>query len=158
MRNMSKSFNKQAIFTQSILKAITEYADEGNTLENIQDYVLNSDPWTWIIGRYIGRHKAVEALKSFNEQDQLYEKTELNGVSGAIQYVQDYENAEFGGANIHITNLSNPESVATMVSYINGKQIINKLADKLNLELNDNLTKQQAAILSNVEIMQKLLK
>lgn len=140
---MSKAFN-----TKTILKAIFMFVDEGLTLENIQEFAFYSEPWIFI--------EASEALKDFNEQDQLYEKTELNGVSGAIQYVQDYEEDTgiIGGAS----DLSNPEEVACKVAYINGEQIINELAEALNIELDDKLTEQQTEQLSSVEAMQELLK
>lgn len=142
---MSKSFNKQAI-----LEVISVYVDEGITLENIQEFAFCSDPWIFI--------EASEALKNFDEQDQLYEKTELNGVSGAIQYVQDYENAETIGGIGGASDLSNPEEVASKVVFINGEQIINELAEALNIDLEDKLTEQQTEQLSSAEAMQELLK
>ena len=141
---MANQFDKKII-----LDTITAYADEGETLENIKDYAFNSDPWI------IGIWQASEALKDFDEESQLYEKTNLNGIFGAIQYVQDYENDEVGEVN---TNLSDPEAVATMVAYINGEKIINKLAEVLNIDLDDELTEQQAEQLSSVETMEELLK
>lgn len=135
--------------TETILGVITEYSDEGNTLEDIHDYAFNTDPWI------IGRWKASEALKGFNVHDQLYEETDFDGVFGAIQYVQDFETEEFGKV---YTDLSDPEKLASMVAFINGEKIICKLADKLNLELDDKLTEQQAEQLSSVESMQELLK
>lgn len=135
--------------TQSILKAIANYAEEGNTLEDIQNYAFNTDPWI------IGTYKAAKALEQFNEDDQMYEKTNLDGVFGAIQYVQDYENEEFGDVN---TELSDPEQLASMVAYINGEQVINELADELDLNWVDELTEQQAKQLSkDIEAMQVLL-
>lgn len=134
--------------TQSILEAIANYAEEGNTLEDVQNYAFNTDPWI------IGTYKAAKALEQFNEDDQMYEKTNLDGVFGAIQYVQDYEIGEFGDVN---TELSDPEQLASMVAYINGEQVINELADELDLNWVDELTEQQAEQLSNVDAMQALL-
>ena len=84
----------------------------------------------------------------------MYEKTNLDGVFGAIQYVQDYEIEEGGDV---ITELSDPEKLASMVAYINGEQVINELADELDLNWVDELTEQQAKQLSNVDAMQALL-
>lgn len=134
--------------TKSILEAIANYAEEGNTLEDVQNYAFNMDPWI------IGTYKAAKALEQFNEDDQMYEKTNLDGVFGAIQYVQDYEIKEFGDVN---TELSDPEQLASMVAYINGEQVINNLADELDLNWVDELTEQQAKQLSNVDAMQALL-
>ena len=135
--------------TETILDAITEYADEGNTLEDIEDYAFNADPWI------IGIWPASEALKGFDEESQLYEETNLNGIFGAIQYVQDYETDEFGKV---LTNLAEPEQLASMVAYINGEHIIYELSEALDIDLDDELTEQQAKQLSSVESMQKLLK
>ena len=141
---MKKLFDKE-----TILDTITEYADEGETLENIEGNAFNTDPWI------IGIWQASEALKGFDEESQLYEETNLNGIFGAIQYVQDYENNEFGKV---LTNLSEPETLASMVAYINGEQLIYRLSEALDIDLDDELTKQQVETLSSVESMQKLLK
>ena len=64
---MSKEFN-----TKTILETIAEYVaehsdDDGIALIDIHDYAsFNSDPWIK------GKYRASEALKDFNEQDQLY--------------------------------------------------------------------------------------
>ena len=116
---------------------------------DIHDYAsFNSDPWIK------GKYRASEALKDFNEQDQLHKTTNLDGVFGAIEYIQDYEIHQYGEV---LTNLLNPEKVASMVAFINGEQIINELSDKLNLNLFDELTEQQLKQLSSVKTMQKLL-
>lgn len=140
---MTDKFN-----TKSILTAIADYADEGTTLDSIQDNALNMNPWI------IGTYKAAKALEQFSENDQLYLKTNLNGVFGAIQYVDDYETNEIGQV---YTDLFDPEAVASAVASINGEQIISKLAEELNLDFDDKLTKQQAERLSNVKAMQTLL-
>lgn len=141
---MSKEFNKTAM-----LEAIANYVEEGETLENIQYSAFNTDCWV------VGTYKAVKALEQFDKQDQLYEKTNLNGVFGAIQYVKDDEELEFGQI---VTDFANPEELASVVAYINSKIITNELADKLGISLNDKLTERQAHKLSNVEAMQALLK
>lgn len=142
---MANQFN-----TQTILKAITNYsADKGSTLNDIRYSTFCLDPWI------MGTYQAIKALKDFNEQDQLYEKTEQNGVFGAIQYVKDYEKKEFGKV---VGDLSDPKHISNMVAYINGEQIINELAEALNIELDDKLNEQQAKQLSSVEAMQELLK
>ena len=140
---MSEAFNKEAI-----LEVITDNAEEGTTLTDILNYAFNSD--LWIISSY----KAVEALEQFDEEDQMYELTQFNGVFGAIQYVKDYEKNEFG---MVCSDLSDPETLADMVAYINGYQILSELAEKLNLDFDDELTKEQVKQLSSVETMQKLL-
>lgn len=146
---MSKEFNTKTIL-ETIAEYVAEHSDEEDiSLLDIHDYAsFNSDPWIK------GKYRASEALKDFNEQDQLYKTTNLDGVFGAIEYIQDYEIHKYGEV---LTNLLNPEKVASMVAFINGEQIINELADKLNLLLFDELTKEQLKQLSSVETMQKLL-
>lgn len=143
MRKTTDEFN-----TQAMLEAIAEYADEGDTLEDIQDHAFNMDPWI------IGTYKASKALEQFSKADQLYEETDLNGVFGAIEYVQDYESNEIGQV---ITDLCDPESLASAVAYINGEQILNELTEKLDFYFDDKLNKQQADKLSSVKAMQELL-
>ena len=146
---MNKEFNEKTIL-ETIAEYVTEHSDDdGIALIDIHDYAsFNSDPWIK------GKYRASEALKDFNEQDQLYKTTNLDGVFGAIEYIQDYEIHQYGEV---LTNLLNPEKVASMVAFINGEQIINELSDKLNLNLFDELTEQQLKQLSNVKTMQKLL-
>ena len=133
----------------TMLATIGDALDNGNrTLEDIQMNTTNTD--LWIIGTY----KASQALGEFGEEDQLYTGTNLDGVFGAIEYIQDYEIHQYGEV---LTNLLNPEKVASMVAFINGEQIINELSDKLNLNLFDELTEQQLKQLSSVKTMQKLL-
>lgn len=146
---MSKEFNTKTIL-ETIAEYVAEHSDEEDiSLLDIHDYAsFNSDPWIK------GKYRASEALKDFNEQDQLYKTINLDGVFGAIEYIQDYEINQYGEV---LTNLLNPEKVASMVAFINGEQIINELSDGLNINLFDELTKQQLKQLSSVETMQKLL-
>ena len=146
---MNKEFNEKTIL-ETIAEYVTEHSDDdGIALIDIHDYAsFNSDPWIK------GKYRASEALKDFNEQDQLYKTTNLDGVFGAIEYIQDYEIHQYGEV---LTNLLNPEKVASMVAFINGEQIINELSNKLNLNLFDELTKEQVKQLSSVKTMQKLL-
>ena len=146
---MNKEFNEKTIL-ETIAEYVAEHSDDdGIALIDIHDYAsFNSDPWIK------GKYRASEALKDFNEEDQLYTSTNLNGVFGAIEYIQDYEIHQYGEV---LTNLLNPEKVASMVAFINGEQIINELSDKLNLNLFDELTEQQLKQLSSVKTMQKLL-
>ena len=146
---MSKEFNEKTIL-ETIAEYVTEHSnDDGIALIDIHDYAsFNSDPWIK------GKYRASEALKDFNEQDQLYKATNLDGVFGAIEYVQFYEIHQYDEV---LTNLLNPEKVASMVAFINGEQIITELSDRLNINLFDELTKQQLKQLSSVETMQKLL-
>jgi hypothetical protein len=109
-------------------------ADANRTLENIQMNTTNSDPWI------IGTYKASEALEKFDVKDMLYTSTNLTGVFGAIEYVEDYEKDLVG---IIESDLSDPEKVASMVAFINMECVLNDLSNKFDIEWSDELTDQQ---------------
>ena len=90
----------------------------------------------WIIGTY----KASQALEEFNEEDQLYTGTNLDGVFGAIEYVKNYETDQLGTVN---TDLTDPEKVASMVAYINMDCVLNDISVKFDLDFAEELTDQQ---------------
>lgn len=123
-------FNK-SVMIDTIQAAIS---DGINTFENIQDYTTNYEPWI------IGTYKAAKALEMFDESDQLYTETMLDGVFGAIEYVQAYEKNEFGEVN---TDLGNPEDLASAVAYINMQQVIGDVANALDIDCDDELTDEQ---------------
>lgn len=120
---MSKFFDRSAM-----LEAIEAELDDGSrTLEDIQTYTTNTDPWI------IGTYRAAEALSKFDNDDMLYTNTNLTGVFGVIEYVKDYETDQFGTVN---TNLSDPEDLASMVAYINMDKVLNELYNDLDLDWN----------------------
>lgn len=127
---MSKEFNEQAIAA-----ALLNFVDEGETLEDISYNAFNLD--CWILGTY----QAAQALAEFDEEDQQYTDTMLNGVFGAIEYVQTFEDNEIGE---RVTDCSDPEKLADVVAYINGNELINNLMDEFNLDIDDELTEKQA--------------
>ena len=127
---MSEEFSYDTMLT-----TIGDALDNGNhTLEDIQMNTTNTD--LWIIGTY----KASQALGEFNEEDQLYTGTNLDGVFGAIEYVKNYETEQYGIVN---TDLSDPEKVASMVAYINMDCVLNDISVKFDLDWGDELTDQQ---------------
>lgn len=141
---MSKFFDRNAM-----LKAIeAELNDGSRTLDDIQTYTTNTDPWI------IGTYRAAEALAKFDNDDMLYTNTNLTGVFGAIEYVQEYETDQFGTVN---TNVSDPEDLASMVAYINMEIVLNELHDDLDLDWDgkfyvdwdDELTDQQVEKIKN---------
>jgi hypothetical protein len=123
--------------TQSILETIATHVKEGATLEDVQNNAFYENAPI---------HDAEEATKEF---DGL-----LNGKLGAIQRVRDFETAVCGEV---CTDLSNPVSLANMMIFISSQTIMAKLAKKMGIGLDYELTKQQAAQLSNVDTMKKLL-
>lgn len=119
-------FNEKAI-----AETIKDYVETGTTLDEIQTYAFNSDPYI------IGTYKASQALENFDESDQMYGETMLNGVFGAIEYVQNYENEEFGQVT---TDLSDPEQLASQVAFINGDIVINDIMNEFELDWDTKLT------------------
>lgn len=128
---MSEEFNYN-----TMLSTIADKLENGsNSLEDIQMDTTSRN--LWIIGTY----KASQALEEFSEEDQLYASTTLNGVFGAIEYVKSYETEQFGLVN---TDLTDPEKVANMVAYINMEYVLNDLSDEFNIDIEEELTDQQA--------------
>lgn len=128
---MTEEFNYD-----TMLSTIADELENGsNSLEDIQMNTTNRD--LWIIGTY----KASQAIEEFNEEDQLYTNTNLNGVFGAIEYVKNYETEQFGVVN---TDLSDPEKVASMVAYINMECVLNDLSEEFDIDIEEELTDQQA--------------
>lgn len=128
---MTEEFNYN-----TMLSTIADELENGsNSLEDIQMNTTNND--LWIIGTY----KASQALEEFSEEDQLYTSTNLNGVFGAIEYVKNYETEQFGMVN---TDLTDPEKVANMVAYINIEYVLNDLSNEFDIDIEEELTDQQA--------------
>ena len=128
---MTEEFNYN-----TMLSTIADELENGNnSLEDIQMNTTSND--LWIIETY----KASQALEEFSEEDQLYARTTLNGVFGAIEYVKNYETEEFGSVN---TDLSDPEEVANMVAYINMEYVLNDLSEEFDIDMSEELTDQQA--------------
>lgn len=133
---MTEEFNYN-----TMLSTIADELENGsNSLEDIQMNTTNND--LWIIGTY----KASQALEEFSEEDQLYTSTNLNGVFGAIEYIKNYETEQFGMVN---TDLSDPEKVANMVAYINMECVLNDLSDEFDIDIEEELTDQQADSIVN---------
>lgn len=128
---MTEEFNYN-----TMLSTIADELENGsNSLEGIQMNTTSND--LWIIGTY----KASQALEEFSEEDQLYASTNLNGVFGAIEYVKNYETEQFGMVN---TDLTNPEEVANMVAYINMEYVLTDISNDFDIDIEEELTDQQA--------------
>lgn len=128
---MTEEFNYN-----TMLSTIADELENGsNSLEDIQMNTTNKD--LWIIGTY----KASQALEEFSEEDQLYVSTNLNGVFDAIEYVKNYETEQFGMVN---TDLTDPEEVANMVAYINMEYVLTDISNDFDIDIEEELTDQQA--------------
>lgn len=128
---MSKEFSKQ-----TMLETIQQYLDDGYTsLEDIQNDVNND---YWIIGTY----KASQALEAFDSDDELAYETTLDGVFGAIQYVQAFE--EELGEQLNGDKID-PENIANIIAYVNMQYTIDDILNHFNYNIgaDDELTDQQ---------------
>ena len=124
----------------TMLSVIGESLDDGyKTLEEIQVNTTDNDPWI------IGRYQATKALEKFDDEDNLFfpnpvDSISQNGIFGAIGYVRAYELDEFGSI---VTDVSDPEAIASVVAYMNMEKVLNDLMEELDLEWDDRLTDQQ---------------
>lgn len=123
-----------------MLEAIEAELDDGSrTLEDIQTYTTNTDPWI------IGTYRAAKALEKFDNDDNLVfpnpvDSISQNGIFGAIGYVRAYELDEFGSI---VTNVSEPEDVASIVAYINMEKVLTDISNDLDICWDEELTDQQ---------------
>lgn len=133
---MSEEFN----YNTMLLTIADKLENGSNSLEDIQMNTTSNN--LWINGTY----EASQALEEFSEEDQLYASTTLNGVFGAIEYVKNYEIEQFGLVN---TDLTDPEKVANMVAYINIECVLNDLSEEFDIDIEEELTDQQANSIVN---------
>jgi hypothetical protein len=132
---MSEQFNCNAM-----LSAIKESLNEGDrSLESIQDNTTNTIPWV------LGRYQAAKALGKFDDEDNLValnpvDSISQNGIFGAIGYVRAYELDEFGSI---VTNVSDPEEIATIVAYINMEKVLTDISNDLDICWDEELTDKQ---------------
>jgi hypothetical protein len=116
------TYNKQIIET-----AIDGVNDRiGTLVSDLHNGIFNED--YFIIGYY----EAEEFLKSTEE-----------GVFGAIQLVQEYEQDNFGECT---TDLASSEKVANMYSYIKSEELLNQL-DTMQENWDEELTEEMAALI-----------
>lgn len=124
---MSKDTNfSEETILDYIATNVMDHETEEGYLDDVFDDLFNSD--FWIIGRF----EATTALNNFNGYEH---GTELDGVFGAIEFVQTYEAREFGAA--HPEDISDPERLANMVAYIMGENAFNEILDKTGLNMDD---------------------
>lgn len=132
---MSEQFSRG-----TMLSVIKESLDEGNrSLESIQDNTTNTIPWV------LGRYQAAKALEQFDTDDDLIfpnpvNSISQNGIFGAIGYVRAYELDEFGSI---VTNVSEPEDVASIVAYINMEKVLTDISNDLDICWDEELTDKQ---------------
>ena len=130
-----------AFNTENIVDQFKDYLESDCSLDDIFESAFNES--YYIIGTY----KASQALENFDESDQMYESTDLNGVFGAIQYVTDYETEQLGSTDN--TDLFDPERLSNMVAYINGEQLMFKVIANCDLEMDKKLTNKDIKKINN---------
>lgn len=116
-------------------------------IDNLEDY-LGSDFETFENDTFnqesnIYTREAALDLDKFVKDDATdYEDTTLDsGAFGAIQLVQAFEENELGEVN---TDLTDPCAVANMIDYIRGTRVFEELLNEADLELDDEITKENA--------------
>lgn len=138
---MSEQFSEK-----TMLEVINQYLDDGYTnLEEIQQDATNTD--YYIIGTY----KASQALEAFDSDDELAYDTTLDGVFGAIQYVQAFEEElgeQLSGDKIE------PENISNNIAYINMQYTIDDILDHFdyNFSADDELTNEQIKVIKNLTV------
>lgn len=145
---MSKEeyFTKDEILDE--LENNIQYYDKNNCFDDLFNDSFNSDYYI------IGTFEAAEALKTFKNNIDLdgYE-TNLDGVFGAINLVIQYERDLIGKVN---TEISDPEKLANMVSYIRAENVLNNILNSAGLsiddEINDKNKKAFMAALNNEKV------
>lgn len=130
-----------AFDTESMVDQFKNYLESDCSLNDIFESAFNESYYIF------GTYKASQALENFDESDQMYESTDLNGVFGAIQYVINYEVEQYGGADN--TDLYDPERLSDMVAYINGEQLMFKISADCDLETYKKLTDKDIEKINN---------
>ena len=117
------------------------------TMQNAEDYDVSSfeDLFNSMFNSdyYItGMYEASQALETFKNAEDLDGcKTDLDGVFGAIELIEQYELDQFGEV---LTPLDEPQRVANMVEYIRGEALFNEALNKASLDMDSEATKQSA--------------
>lgn len=137
---MSEQFSEK-----TMLEVIKSDLDDGYTsLEAIQQ---DNESSYWIIGTY----KASQALEEFDGEDELAYETTLDGVFGAIQYVQAFE--EELGDQLNSDTID-PENIANIVAFINMQYTIEDVLNHFNYNFSadDELTNEQIKAIKNLTV------
>lgn len=121
-KNFFASTDFNADSTLGLLQTTAQdYAGECDTLEELAEHAFNEDY------KYIYYKDAEGALQNA-------------GVFDCFQVVHSYMMDNFGEDN---TDYYNPVDVANLLSYIQGEQIAQAMAEWLGVELDDELTPEE---------------
>ena len=138
LKNDTEVFSGQEIL-DNLQENIEDY--EGAYFDDLFNGLFNSD--YYIIGTY----KAGKELEKYVNNENLDGfTTMLNGVFGAIELVQKYENDNFCEVN---TDLGDPEQLANMVEYIRAENVLYMVLDGAGLDIDDNIDNESIKAVKN---------
>lgn len=125
--------NKNEVL-DTIIDGLMDY--EGSDFETYEDETFNQ------ASNIYTRKAALDLDKFVKDESVDYEDTTLDsGAFGAIQLVQAYEQDNFGEVN---TDLTDPCKVADAIDYIRGTRVFEELLSEADLELDDEITEENA--------------
>lgn len=125
--------NKNEVL-DTIIDGLMDY--EGSDFETYEDETFNQ------ASNIYTREAALDLDKFVKDESTDYEDTVVDcGAFGAIQLVQAFEQDNFGEVN---TDLTDPCKVADMVDYIRGTRVFEELLNEADLELDDEITEENA--------------
>lgn len=127
---LDQEFSKNVVLNY-VATNVMDYVSDENYLDDTLNDLFNSEPW--IIGRF-------EASNALNNFDGYEHETSLDGVFGAIEFVTNCSEDE--GLEINYSDLADPEKLASLVAYYEGKKVFNEVLDETGLDMNDMASRE----------------
>ena len=134
---LDQEFSKNVVLNY-VATNVMDYVSDENYLDDTFNDLFNSEPW--IIGRF-------EASIALNNFDGYEHETSLDGVFGTIEFVTNCSEDE--GLEINYSDLADPEKLASLVAYYEGKKVFNEILDKAKLSLDDSATSENLKKIKN---------
>ena len=125
-----QEFSKNVVLNY-VATNVMDYVSDENYLDDTFNDLFNSEPW--IIGRF-------EASNALNNFDGYEHETSLDGVFGAIEFVANCSEDE--GLEINYSDLADPEKLASLVAYYEGKKVFNEVLDETELDMDDMASRE----------------
>ena len=127
---LDQEFSKNVVLNY-VATNVMDYVSDENYLDDTLNDLFNSEPW--IIGRF-------EASNALNNFDGYEHETSLDGVFGAIEFVTNCSEDE--GLEINYSDLADPEKLASLVAYYEGKKVFNEVLDETELDMDDMASRE----------------
>ena len=127
---LDQEFSKNVVLNY-VATNVMDYVSDGNYLDDTFNDLFNSEPW--IIGRF-------EASNALNNFDGYEHEASLDGVFGAIEFVTNCSEDE--GLEINYSDLADPEKLASLVAYYEGKKVFNEVLDETRLDMYDMASRE----------------